>query len=402
LDLKLIEYQPRYLRKSEFPQDLGLLLWKEYADQVGVEFPTVKAEHQWILQPYGWVGHIPLSRDFGITIEPKVPLKRLFEMLEVAYRLQSIRFLRGTTGCSSVPEFYDRLASVLASRTLDRGRQGYYREYVGRRRSLRHVTGRLDVGSVARSPWRVSLPCSFEEHTGDIADNQILLWTLSRIRRSSACTEHTLRRVSQAYRELSGVAMETVVCASDCDDRSYNRLNVDYGPLHALCRFFLDQTGPTHVVGERRTVPFLVNMASLFELFVAEWLASNLDEDLDVRPQERVVIDTDANVAFQIDLVIQDRSSQRTICVADTKYKAPSHPSTADIQQIVAYAVSQDCTEAVLIYPCEMEHSLDLCIGNVHVRSLVFDLGRNLDEAGRTLIQGLRLSSEDLFQEVVQ
>lgn len=400
MHLKLTEYQSTLLHRNTLRHDLGVLLWKEYGNQIGVEFPSAKSENQWVLKPYGWVGHIPLASDLGITIEPKVPLRRLFEMLEIAYSLQSIKFLEGIADCSSISEFYDRLASVLANRTLDRGRRGYYREYVGRSRTLQHVSGKLNIGDIARHPWRVSLPCSFEEHTGDIDDNQILLWTLSRIRRSNACTEGTLRRAGQALRELSGVAKETEIRASDCVGRTYSRLNSDYEPLHALCRFFLDQVGPTHEEGNRQMIPFLVNMANLFELFVAEWLTSNLPSELEVQPKERVVIDSNANVAFEIDLVIRDRSSECTLCIADTKYKAPSHPSTSDIQQVVAYAVSQDCHEAVLIYPGEIDYPLDQYIGDVHVRSLVFDVNRDLAEAGNDLVAALSLGPTYEFQEV--
>lgn len=392
MNIELTEYQPKHLERRTLPHELGVLLWKEYSEQVDVELPSFKTDDQWALKPSGWVGHIPLSPDVEISIQPKVPLHRLFEMLEVAYRLQSFRFLRGLTDCSSVPEFYDRLASILASRTLDRGRKGYHREYVGRNRLLQHVSGRLDVGVVAQTPWRVGLPCSFEEHTGDIADNQILLWTFSRIQRSSACTSATLRRASQAHRELQGVAIEVAVSASDCTGRNYSRLNSDYEPLHALCRFFLEQVGPSHEVGDRRMLPFLVDMARLFELFVAEWMVSRIGEQWELQAQETVVIDSDVDSKFVIDLVIRDRALDRTVCVADTKYKTPSHPSTSDIQQIVAYAVSQGCSEAILIYPCELEHPLDRFVGDIHVRSLVFDLDADLDEAGTALMQAMGLA----------
>ncbi|MDB5034978.1 MAG: hypothetical protein JWQ98_2219 [Chlorobi bacterium] len=36
----------------------------------------------------------------------------------------------------------------------------------------------------------------------------------------------------------------------------YNRLNGDYPPLHALCRFFLKQAGLVHERGGFETIPF--------------------------------------------------------------------------------------------------------------------------------------------------
>jgi len=58
--------------------------------------------------------------------------------------------------------------------------------------------------------------------------------------------------------------------------RRYIRQNADYATLHALCRFFLEQAGPTHELGRHRMLPFVVEMAALFERFVVAWLRVHL------------------------------------------------------------------------------------------------------------------------------
>ena len=82
------------------------------------------------------------------------------------------------------------------------------------------------------------------------------------------CTEgRALPLVRRTYRSVHAKARPYPFRANACVGRLYNRLNADYGTLHGLCRFFLDHSGPTHEAGDRTMLPFLVNMASLYEKF---------------------------------------------------------------------------------------------------------------------------------------
>src|SRR4051794_21290471 len=98
--------------------------------------------------------------------------------------------------------------------------------------------------------------------------------------------------------------------------RHYTRLNQDYAPLHALCAFFLDQSGPGHTVGDHTMIPFLVDMARLFEQFVAAWLERRLAATHRIASQVHTPVSSDLH--FTIDLVI---SAGRQRWVVDTKYK---------------------------------------------------------------------------------
>jgi len=385
--IELVEYEVKYLDSSELSPELGEKLWRLYSTQIDVDFPSPKVGNRWLLRPQGWVGYIPLTSDFGISLKPKVRLGTLFEMLEVAYRLKSFRFLEGIFDCASISAYYDRLARVLARRVLDRGRRGYFRRYVQQTNSQSFICGKIDIASMSRTPWHVRIPCEYQEHTGDIVDNQILTWTLSRISKSSVCTSDTLRLVRKADRDLSGIAATVPVEPADCVGRLYDRLNDDYEPLHALCRFFLEQAGPTHALGDQRMLPFLVDMARLFELFVSEWLRLHLLSDWQLHSQEKVFVDKNSYVSFCIDLVLTKAATGQAVCVLDTKYKAPSHPASEDVQQIIAYAVSKGCSEAILIYPRQLRQPLDDWVGGIHVRSMAFPLDTDLDTAGHELLQ---------------
>ncbi|MDP9351298.1 MAG: McrC family protein [Chloroflexota bacterium] len=82
-------------------------------------------------------------------------------------------------------------------------------------------------------------------------------------------------------------------------------------------------------------LPFLVDTARLFELFVAEWLSEHLPEGLEVRAQEHVAVGEGGAVGFDIDLVLYDVATNCARCLLDTKYKRADAPSPADIAQVV-------------------------------------------------------------------
>jgi 5-methylcytosine-specific restriction enzyme subunit McrC len=389
--LTLPEYEPQQFPREVIPYALGTSLWENYDSQVSVDFPSPKTEGQWRLTAQGWVGYVPLTPEFGFALEPKVKLENLFGMLEYAYRLKSFQFLEGLVDCRSLEEFYERLASILAKRVLDRGRKGFYRAYIPESDRLPYVRGRLDVRQIIQSPWTVKPQCHFEEHTPDIEENQILTWTLLRIAQSGMCTERVLPTVRRAYRALRGMVSTKPYRPQDCIGRLYNRLNDDYQPLHALCRFFLEHSGPSHEMGDRTMLPFLVNMARLYELFVAEWLKAHLPDDFSLNIQEKVDIGEGNVLSFMIDLVLCDAETGEALCVLDTKYKAKEKPAHPDVTQVMAYARFKRCNRAVLIYPISFSKPFEYSDGETRVQSLTFSLEGDLEASGQAFLQELLL-----------
>ena len=70
-------------------------------------------------------------------------------------------------------------------------------------------------------------------------------WTPFVIVRSGFLAGRDLPNVRRAYRTLQGAVQTYPVGPGSCDGRTYNRLNADYEPMHALCKFFLNNSGPT-------------------------------------------------------------------------------------------------------------------------------------------------------------
>ncbi len=386
--VSLTEFESYFLPGAALSLADGKKLWLAFGDQISVEFPSPKTENHWQLTALGWVGQIPLTPQLQLRLAPKVNLENLFRMCEYAYALGSLRWLDGVIDVASLAEFYERLAFMLAQQALKRGRMGFYRTYLARSKRLPYVRGQLQLRRGWQTPDEVGLVCRYDEHTADIPDNQILAYTLGQIARSRRCREPVQTAVRRAYRTLQAIAAPHSFQPQDCAGRAYTRLNQDYQPLHALCRFFLEHTGPTHERGDRQMRPFLINMARLYELFVAEWLKAHLPAPWRVKAQERVTVGQRDELKFDIDLVLYDGNG-RSHAVLDTKYKTPDKPGNDDVSQIVTYAKAKGCREAVLIYPMALKRPLDVTIGNIRLRSLAFTLKGDLEQAGQQFLNTL-------------
>ncbi|MEZ0394537.1 MAG: restriction endonuclease, partial [Desulfurococcaceae archaeon] len=235
----LREHEPCYLTKEQVPEELSGCLHERVGPYIEVDYPSPKTGGLWKVTPSGWVGYLPLGKDFSFSIQPKVSLEILFGMLEVAFDLKSFRLFEGLAYCKTLEEFYERLATILCRRVLDRARMGLYRSYVQEDDRLPFLRGRLDLPSTLRRPWSTSLDCSFQEHTADLDENRILGWTLTRILAAGPCGEKLRALARKAFHSLQGHASLVPYSPASCSRRQYNRLNLDYQPMHALCRFFL-------------------------------------------------------------------------------------------------------------------------------------------------------------------
>ncbi len=175
----------------------------------------------------------------------------------------------------------------------------------------------------------------------------------------------------------------------DCVERVYNRLNADYEVMHKLCRFFLDSTGPTQKLGTRGMMPFLVNMAALFEKFVAQWLTRKMASQYLLKRQESLTLGEKGGLRMVMDLVLYDRRTQQPLCVLDTKYKTHNTVRPEDYNQVVAYADALHCDTAILIYPQPFVQTFDEKKGRVRVKAVAFDINDDLIAAGNNLLSEL-------------
>ena len=364
-----------------------------------IEPASVFNDHMVGLRSRGWIGHIPVGNDLLVRVNPKVPVSNLFGMLEIAYNLRSFQLFDGDIQVNSLEDLYERIVSILSRRVLDRARKGLYRDYFSETDELPYVRGRLDVVGAMLNARRgtPAIPCAYEEHTVDLDENRILLWTLHSVRRQALQREGVRIDLDRARRALGGTVRLKKFGPDDCINRLYHRLNSDYAPMHGLCRFVLEQAGPDIQPGDRAFVPFELNMPGLFEAFLAEWLRTNAPSSLTVRRQYNAQLDANFKVNIHVDIVLSDRQSNHPVAVLDSKYKADEQPSEGDIYQVAFYARELHVKRAFLVYPFPPTIPLRMVHGKeVRVESLAFDLGKPLDIAGPAFLERLadRLSPE--------
>jgi 5-methylcytosine-specific restriction enzyme subunit McrC len=258
------------------------------------------------------------------------------------------------------------------------------------------VRGRLELARTLATPWQPNPACRYQEQTADVEENRIIAWTLWQVLRSGIGSEAVLPLVRQSFHAVRGAATLEWVAPESCVGRVYHRLNQDYRSIHALCRFFLEHTGPGHHSGDHEMLPFLIDMARLFEHFVAAWLRRHLPATWQVRAQERITLDGQGQVYFEPDLTVYHAATGRVRSVLDTKYKTPEKPSSEDIAQVIAYAHLKGATEAVLIYPTGLAQPVDVQSRGVRVRSLSFRLDGDLEEAGQAFLAALGIGNDKM------
>jgi 5-methylcytosine-specific restriction enzyme subunit McrC len=142
-------------------------------------------------------------------------------------------------------------------------------------------------------------------------------------------------------------------------------------------------------------LPFLVNMGRLFELFVYEWMSKHLHYHFPtsyrVVFQQKISVGTRGDLHFDVDLIIEDRSTGTTKCVLDTKYKDTGSPSASDVAQVVAYATGRQCTNAILVYPNHINYiGGRVGLSDTIVTTSAFPLDKDIDEAGHRFLDHVK------------
>ena len=135
--LKLPEYEGVAYARSELDEATMVLLHAMKPAYVDVQPPCVTGSG-WRLTALGSVGYLPVTENLALALLPKSPIHNLLRMLEVAYQFD-VKWGKSLFEAGTIPDLYERLAMILAHRTIDRCRQGIYRTYAGNAEELAYV-----------------------------------------------------------------------------------------------------------------------------------------------------------------------------------------------------------------------------------------------------------------------
>jgi 5-methylcytosine-specific restriction enzyme subunit McrC len=391
----LAEYEEETYRLGEpvddedpdrIPRTIAETLWKEANKQVAVELPSVQTGGKIILKNRGYAGRVQLPNNYSIILEPKIKIKRLLRLLRYAEGLESFEFLDRLYDSASIDHFYDSVVEELTKGVVKRQRKGLYQEYIEKREKSDIVRGKIDFAEMSKHPWESSVPIKYSDLTPDIEDNQILLWTLFVARSSGLVSNELVGDIKKAYQSLSRLVSLKQYKASDCLNRSYQRLNREYERLHVLCYIILSQSSPVRTSGAQQMIPWAIDMAVLFEKVVANWVSDEVNEPYSIKSQEDVEIG-DSKRNYEIDLVLC--RERNPVAVADTKYKTPSQPSTEDISQLIGYAEAAGVENAYLIYPEYLKNPINTRVGDISIDTLRFSLKEDIKQNKEDFISDL-------------
>jgi 5-methylcytosine-specific restriction enzyme subunit McrC len=134
-------------------------------------------------------------------------------------------------------------------------------------------------------------------------------------------------------------------------------------------------------------VPFLIDMAALYEAFLAEWLLQHMPAGFSVHPKQKLRVRGSWAYTLEMDILIKSGQTAEPLYVLDAKYKAPEKPSTDDINQAVTYAEAVGCHRAALVYPTRVGTPLQNQYGRNAVRTLTFPLGGDIEAGGGAFLE---------------
>ncbi len=391
---EIVEYEPLLIEKNELSEAAGQSLWQQFDNQRGIlqlRFPSPITQHQWSINSLGWVGMIT-NQDVEILLTPRFKLQNLFALWTYVYGFEKSPLREELAHVDTLKQFQQHLAGWLASGVIRCAQSGFAKAYQNKTESLSYVRGRI----LQYRPEKTAVFCQYDQLTTNIPDNQILAYTLSLLSRTSGFDPDVQQLIRKATHLIKQVADPVPFTADEINGRFYHLNNQNYALLHQLCRFFIEQHSPAHAFGDSTFSTFLIHMPTLFEGFVAKWLAQNLPPAWGIKIQERIPLASDASFVFQIDIVLYNKREGTPLAVVDTKYKTGAKISSSDIHQIIAYAKVKSSPNAILIFPLLEETTLDLSIDDIRLQALHFDLNENLEQAGQRLIsQIFNKSSHD-------
>lgn len=294
---------------------------------------------------------------------------RLIHMLKVVYDLPIDTGAMARLGWQR-DTILELLVRVFCAKLTDAVRQGVPRHYVVHEDDLPILQGRLDVrrqfSTLAVSPQR--LACRFDALSPDVALNQVMRATVSKLSRLSEAPDNqrALRELSFVYADVAAVP----IGALPWDRIVLDRTNKRWRDLLQLARLFLLNRYQQTSGGATDGHALLFEMSTLFEQYVARVLSRAL-----VGTGMRVIsqgghrdclYDGDTGrFRTRPDLII--RQGERIVLIVDTKWKTVTPRiedpkqgvSQGDVYQVMAYGKLYDCPSVMLLYPHHANLPLD-------------------------------------------
>lgn len=312
--------------------------------------PTAK-EGRWRVTDVSKVG-VAVIGSLALHVVPKTPLENIVFMASLGGSQLNLESKEvGNAADTALPI---ALAQAFL-REVDRAtRRGLIKGYREVHESASVMRGRWDVaGQLATRPGiPLPLEIDFDDFTEDIDENRILATAVRLLRGIEglpASTTAMIGRLGAQFAEVGTLPRGVAISMPQP-----TQLNRHYRVALQLAQVILEAVSWTHRDGTYHGGAFLVDMAAVFEGYIANRLMAHLGvRGLEVTTQDRRWwLDADHAIALRPDIVISQIGE--TVTAADTKYKVLGDGTggipNSDVYQAVAYALALGVPEAHLIY----------------------------------------------------
>lgn len=351
-----------------------------------------------VISAGAYVGLIPLHPYLTIEILPKLPVKNLSRVLEIARAF--LGRLRGTA--RTYPQEERPEASVLtfiAANFIDAVRAievtGFMKDYTRRRQATSRPRGRILIGETRKQCWfrgrHSSVVAEQFVQSADIELNRIIKTALLSILKTLGSMENTdgsiLGEVAQCFRDFPGeirVLSTLEKEAAVFNYRALDHINLrpDYQRALEIAFMVLNAEGISlDRQGLDRTLnSFILNLEEVVENYFRNALRHLAGPDIVIedgnKEAKRALFKNQPNgPPAQPDMVLR-RLGNSALIVSEVKYKTKI--DRADINQAVTYAVTFGTKEVVLIHIASPKGKRRAYLigetGDIKVRGYAFDL----------------------------
>ena len=313
--------------------------------------PTPGSLGAFDLTPGSKVGVVRLP-DLTVAITPKIPIHRV--MFLISYALRPPHVLGDVVDVGDA-DLVEAMAHLFHASVRQATHRGLLQGYQTRDEALHVVRGRIRIDDQLRRRFGLAVPIEvrYDEFTPDIPANRLLKAAVRRL----ACLplrSRESRRLLSVMRAVFVNVEDVEYRHSELPDLPVNPLNAHYQPALALARLILRAGAVELAAGEVRAASFLIDMNQVFEDFVVVALREELELKAGAFPQgaqgRRLYLDTKDRVKLEPDISWWENG--RCTFVGDAKYKPASggDARSADLYQVLAYAVAAQLPSTLLVY----------------------------------------------------
>jgi 5-methylcytosine-specific restriction enzyme subunit McrC len=364
--------------------------------------PTIGYEGRYDLTPDQRIGLVSLPT-LVVEVRPKVPMSSVLFL--VSYACDAASWFDEHPEFSRELDLLEMIAVMLAKLVQHATRRGLLNGYQTQDEPLQAPRGRVLFDELIRRRLGHTPPIDVRHDvfTADILENRLLLAALATLSRISPRSSVARRELVRAQ-GLFGAVTRLQFPAATVPEVVFTRLNSHYQPAVSLARFVLKSAALDVGAGSVKGSAFLIDMNTVFEVFVRTALREALGADSQEFPSRppRTHLDRAGVVPLKPDLCLVEKG--RIMWVGDAKYKRlpVGGYRNADLYQLLAYSIALDLPGGTLIYAADdgvatAEHSV--LESEKRLKVITLDLAASRPQILgrlRAIADGIRLRSRQV------